>query len=302
MSDFSDDWLALRAPADGAARADALVAGLAGLGLPADGVLAVTDLGCGTGANLRHLAPRLAAQGFARQRWRCIDHDAALLTRLPARTADWARGCGLGCEAVGPALRVGAAGWSADVRTAQRDLGDLDRLKLPAGGLVTASALLDLVSAAWLDALLTRCVGAGAALLCVLSYDGRCELVPGRADDALVIDLVNRHQRTDKGFGVALGPMAAATAVERCRALGYAVRTASSDWDIGPDAPELQRALLAGWRDAAAAMAGPGLPAVRLDGWLDARLAAVAAGASRLRVGHVDLLALPPKTIEVRAQ
>jgi SAM-dependent methyltransferase len=55
----------------------------------------VLDLGCGTGANLRHLAPLLAAAGAREQRWTCIDLDSALLDKLPARSADWAAENGL---------------------------------------------------------------------------------------------------------------------------------------------------------------------------------------------------------------
>jgi hypothetical protein len=174
--------------------------------------------------------------------------------------------------------------------------GDLRALPVPAAGLVTASALLDLVSASWLDALLTRCRAGGCALLFVLSYDGRCTLSPAHAEDARVVELVNRHQRTDKGFGPALGPTAAEQAAMRCRALGWRVETAPSDWVLGAEAPDLQHALLAGWRDAASAMAaspGAASSASRLDAWLQTRRGWVTAGRSRLRVGHLDLLAWP---------
>jgi hypothetical protein len=86
------------------------------------------------------------------------------------------------------------------VRALQLDLAtSAHRLPLPSGGLVTASALLDLVSAPWLDALLRRCHDARCQLLFALSYDGRCEMIPSHPDDAPLIDLVNRHQRSDKG-------------------------------------------------------------------------------------------------------
>jgi SAM-dependent methyltransferase len=294
MSDFSDDWLALRAPADSAARADGLLDRLALHLQRPDGRLSVLDLGCGTGANLRHAAPQLARAGLRRQRWTCVDHDPVLLARLPARMAAWAQGNGLHRRQDAGMLALQHSDWEALVEPRRCDLaGDPDALLLPAGGLVTASALLDLVSAAWLEALLARCRSAGCALLFVLSYDGRCTLSPAHADDAEVIDLVNRHQRTDKGFGPALGPAAAETAAQCCHALGYRVDTTPSDWDIGPQAPALQRALLQGWRDAAAAMAGAAATTARLDAWLAARLALVASGRSRLRVGHRDLLALP---------
>jgi SAM-dependent methyltransferase len=297
VSDFSDAWLALRVTADTAARADGLVQGLAGLPPAADGVLHVLDLGCGTGANLRHLAPLLAAVGHRRQQWTCVDHDRALLARLPVGTADWATGAGFECLDTDAGLLLAGGDWQAAVATRRLDLaGELPRLPVPAAGLVTASALLDLVSAPWLDTLLARCHAGGCVLLFTLSYDGRCTLAPTHGDDARVVGLVNRHQRTDKGFGPALGPAAAEWTMARCQSLGWQVETATSDWVLGAEAPDLQHALLAGWRDAAAAMAatsGVVLPTSRLDAWLDARRGWVSAGRSWLRVGHRDLLALP---------
>ncbi|WP_295881752.1 class I SAM-dependent methyltransferase [uncultured Thiohalocapsa sp.] len=293
---FSDDWLALRAPADAAARADRLVQHLRALPTAADAVLEVLDLGCGTGANLRHLAPLLARTGHLRQHWCCVDQDAALLARLPARTARWAETTDLCCTPRAHGLCLEGAGWRAEVDVQRLDLhAALADLPLPAAGLVTASALLDLVSGPWLQGLLARCRHAGCGLLFALSYDGRCSLSPAHALDAAVIDLVNRHQRTDKGFGPALGPRAADDAAARCRALGWRVEVAPSDWVLGPTDAPMQRALLTGWHQAAAELAaGEGAgPAAGLDAWLTARLAWVDAGTSVLRIGHLDLVALP---------
>src|SRR5690606_21132607 len=111
----------------------------------------------------------------------------------------------------------------------------LDALELPPRGLVTASALLDLVSAAWLDALAARCADAETLVLFALTYDGRMQLEPREPDDAQVRELVNRHQRTDKGFGPALGPSAFAAALDAFAHHGYALRFEPSDWRLGPD-------------------------------------------------------------------
>jgi SAM-dependent methyltransferase len=295
MTDFSDDWLACRAPADTAARADELVRRLAVLPRAADGTCRVLDLGSGTGANLRHLAPLLAAAGHDRQHWTCVDYDPALLTRLPGRMAEWATNAAMACRATSAGLLIAGGNWRASVRTLRLDLcAGLSALSLPPGGLVTASALLDLVSVTWLDALLARCRAAHCGLLFALTYDGRCTLSPEHAEDARVVERVNAHQRTDKGFGPALGPAAAATAAARCRALGWCVETAQSDWVLGADMPELQYALLGGWRDAAAQMTsaeGAAAASAALDAWLRTRRGWVEAGSSRLRVGHTDLVA-----------
>ena len=296
MSDFSATWLALRESADRRARADALVNRLQ---LDTANRIDVVDLGCGTGANLRHLAPLLAAAGIRDQNWTCADHDAALLQCLPERTDAWAADAGYQLMREGQRLRVDGDDWHCRVRTRRVDLStDLPSLSWPIGGLVTASALLDLVSADWLDGLLGHCRAARCQLSFTLSYDGRCELEPAHADDGGLIDLVNRHQCTDKGFGPALGPAAAAAVETRCTALGYQVASATSDWRIGPDEPALQRALVDGWRHAALELHGQTEPerlrAARIDAWHAARVGFIDAATSRIRVGHRDMVATIP--------
>lgn len=295
MTDFSDDWLALRAAADSRARADGLLAPLrADWPAPRQ----VLDLGAGTGANLHHLAPELGPD----QQWTCADHDVALLARLPPRMREWAAAAGHGCDGENGILRCRGHGWSCRVTTQQLDLSaDLHRLDMPAGGLVTASALLDLVSEDWLEHLLQRAAGAGCRLLFALNYDGRTALTPPLAADtgsetpvaemadADIIALVNAHQRSDKGFGPALGPAAAETAAALARRLGYRVTTARSDWQIGPDEPALQRALLDGWTQAAVEI--DPTAAAAIHAWRQLREDEIRAGRLGILVGHVDVVA-----------
>lgn len=100
---------------------------------------------------------------------------------------------------------------------------------------------------------------------------------------------MNRHQRTDKGFGPALGPDATATA-ERCLAgLAYHVRREPSDWVLPPESRDLQRRLIEGWAQAAADIVPEQSASIR--DWLARRLAHVAQYRSRLVVGHEDLAA-----------
>lgn len=259
MSGFSAEWLALREPADSDARMQAGQVTRAVLEtLPTDRLVEVVDLGCGTGSNVRFLSERLGSQ----VRWRLLDHDAALLVHA-ARLA-------------GPHVETRAV----DLRQLTVvDLGDAD--------LVTASALLDLVSDAWLATFVRACRDRGAAVLVALNYDGRITCAPADDDDAFVRTLVNRHQRTDKGFGPALGPEAGARAAERLAAAGYRVTSAKSDWEIGPDRAELQRQLIAGWAEAAIELE-PGARR-RIEAWRTRRTQHVDAGGSHLTVGHDDV-------------
>ncbi len=258
MSGFSAEWLALREPSDAAARSKALVSFVAAAASPdAKGApLRILDLGGGTGANIRYLAPRLPSP----QRWTIVDNDAALLARAPVTATK---------------LRI-------DLNAAVDDAQLFDGFAL-----VTASALLDLVSERWLAALVQRCRAAGAAVLFALSYDGRIECWPVEREDDEVCRLVNRHQKGDKGFGPALGPDAAARAVALLSQAGYETRQERTDWKLTPDARSLQRELVSGWASAASELA-PEI-AGSIAAWLARRLAHIDAGRSSIVVGHVDV-------------
>lgn len=260
---FDLDWLALREPVDHRSRADALLAPLnAWLRTRSRMPAQIVDLGAGSGSNWRYLAPRLQPP----PRWRLLDHDAALLAHCAA----------------------GAA-----VRTEVRDLRAAALADCIAGAdVVTASALIDLCSAAWLTALADACSAVNAALLIALTIDGRMHFAPPDREDAALAAALARDERRDKGLGPALGPEAAAFLQQALQARGYAVTCLASDWQLDAAADgALLQALLAGWR-AAAARQQPGC-GVAWDAWLARRLRAIAAGQLKLQVGHVDLLALP---------
>jgi len=290
VSGFSADWLTLREPFDAAARAATLVAKL-GRRVATGTTEApqhVVDLGCGTGANLRYLAPKLGGV----QHWRLVDHDGALLEAALAITSGRARARGAEVQRQGPEVTILATDFTCRVQCEPRDLGargaSLTGIELPQGGLVTASALLDLVSNDWLKALAACCHDARAAVCFALSYDGRAVCKPAEPDDGEVLELFNRHQLGDKGFGAALGPAAAAAARSAFAARGYHTRELPSDWQIGPQHRAMQRALLDGWLGAAQETA-PSRKSQLAD-WHARRCAHLDAERSQLRVGHVDLI------------
>ncbi len=280
---FSTDWLALRAPADAAARAknltDRAAAWLRERRAAGKGCLVLTDLGTGCGANPIHLAPRLPGP----QRWQLLDHDPALLARAHDAVVSL-------CDAEG--LRVSA-------RTRRIDLRDLGDEALAGTDLVCASAVLDLVDADWLARLAAACQHAGAALLVSLSVDGQWRFFDGSGprddpDDALVRERFNAHQRRDKGLGPALGPDAAPALAATLARHGYHVSIAPSPWqlsmsDTGDVA--LAASLLAGWR-AAVLEQDPSLGQV-VTAWHGRRRATLDDPRQRLEVGHLDLFAHP---------
>ncbi|WP_323794792.1 hypothetical protein [Nisaea sp.] len=267
MSGFSDTWLSARAAWDGPARnrtvQGALVDWTRKRAL--DGPrLRIVDLGAGNGNNQRHLAP-LFMQPVD---WVLIDSDRDLLT-IAGRTA----------------LLKDDDTLITDVS----DLASADLAKLIAGAdLVTASALFDLVAQGWLDRLLNALVDEGAALLAVLTYDGRIEA--GAGDDgvlAVVRDLVNKHQRTDKGFGPALGPGAPEALSAGLEARAYDVREGQSDWIVSAEDPGAS-ALVGGWAEAASELAPERTD--QLAAWAEDLLARPALS---IRVGHCDHFATP---------
>ncbi len=247
---FAAAWLDLREPADHAARDPGLLAAArTHLG---DGL--AVDLGCGTGSTIR-------AFGTGPARWRLVDRDPALLTLAVARH---------------PVAETAAA-----------DLRNLGDLPLAGARLVTASALIDLVSRDWVEALADRLAALEAGLYAALSYDGEMSWTPALPEDAEATAAFNRHQRGNKGFGPALGPDAGRILAQAMARRGYHVRTAPSPWRLGSRCAELRAALTEGVGDAAGAAGMSGVAA-----WFQARRAAVA-GTGSCVVGHIDLLAIP---------
>jgi SAM-dependent methyltransferase len=264
MTGFSVDWLALREPHDVRARnpavLDAVAASLAG-----NNQIRIVDLACGTGSTLRALAPRFRAA----QHWRLADNDLSLL----ARASEMAKPAGTTINAVPIDL-------NRDLEAALD--GPVD--------LVTTSALLDLVSEAWLDRLVVETLARSIPIYAALSYDGRIEFSASHPLDTAIIAAVNAHQRRDKGFGPALGPLAARTAIARFESLGCSVVHGPADWVVGPRDTEFQVEILSGW--AAAAREIDDVPLADTVDWLTFRRDHAAAGSS-LRVGHIDFLARP---------
>jgi hypothetical protein len=295
MSAFSADWLHLREPFDHAARETVTTAldlsgQLARSRKESPGeALAVIDLACGHGANLRVLAPKVGGA----QHWRLVDHDPALLDAVPDALDEWARRHGYrftvehgaGDER---AIEIAGPDFHATVVCQRVDLvRDLASLDFSQARLVTASALLDLVSASWLQALIHKARAARAVLLFGLTVDGRTAWSPADPGDEDVHGLFSQHQRRDKGFGPALGSQAAAVALQQLACAGYETLQTQTDWVIdGALTPQMQRAMIEGMAAAALEQEPAAQAAVRR--WTTRRGAGI--GRSRLRVGHVDIV------------
>jgi hypothetical protein len=265
----SREWLALREPADAVARASDLVEPLE-RHLPATGRRVIHDLGCGTGAMGRWLAPRLPGP----QHWVLRDHDADLL--LAAAT-----------ERPGPA----ADGATVIVETKQSDITRLPPRDLADASLITASALLDMLTEEELAGLVSVCAAAGCPVLLTLSVVGRVELTPGDPLDRDVAAAFDAHQRRTTPGGRRLGPDAVALASEAFGRLGAEILVRPSPWRLGASQAELAAEWFSGWVSAARAQRTE--LAAETDGYKRRRLAQAAAGQLTVIVDHVDLRILP---------
>lgn len=261
------DWLALREDADAAARAPELVERLrAHLRFPA----VIRDLGCGTGSMGRWLAGRLPGP----QHWILGDRDPGLLARagerMPATTGD---------------------GTAVTVETLEGDLTALRAADVAGTSLVTASAVLDLLTVEEVDAFAAACVEAGCAALLTLTVAGHVEISPSDPLDSAFAAAFDDHQRRRTDGRLLLGPSAGPAAVDAFARRGAAVLTLPSPWRLGADQGELAEEWLRGWIGAACEQA----PDLRRHGsaYLRRRLVALAADELRVEVGHVDVLALP---------
>ncbi|MGQ3354797.1 MAG: SAM-dependent methyltransferase [Phreatobacter sp.] len=275
---FSPEWLALREPADHAARSAGLMARL-GRHFAGREPISVVDLGCGAGSNLRGTFAALPDA----QDWRLVDYDPALLAAARERLAAWADDA----RAEGDRLLLRKDGKSLSVAFHQADLNRDLQAALPEGAdLVTAAALFDLVSPAWIDGFVAVLAARGLPLYTVLTYDGTERWDPPHPADAAMLAAFHAHQSTDKGFGPAAGPKATGAMAKTFAAAGYDVERAPSPWVLGPAFADLARELVTGF--AGAVRETGRVSGAEIDAWLTARLAGVTC-----HVGHEDLFAIP---------
>ncbi|WP_089154279.1 SAM-dependent methyltransferase [Micromonospora sp. NBS 11-29] len=261
--DFAD-WLRLREPADAAARAAELVDAVRDR-LPADRPLRVHDLGSGTGSMARWLAPRLPGP----QRWVLHERDPDLRARATT---------GRLAAADGAAVAVTTRG-SDVTRLTAADLADAH--------LITASALLDMLTAEEVERMVAAC--AGHPTLFALTVSGRAEFTPADPLDAELAAAFNAHQRRTVDGRALLGPDAVDATVAAFGRHGVEVTVRPSPWVLGPEQAALAAEWLTGWIDAAVEerphLSGP---VATYRKW---RLAEVAAGRVEVVLHHADLLA-----------
>ncbi len=261
MNLFSSHWLSLREPVDLGARNNSVLNAINDYFRNREEI-SVTDIAGGTGSTLRALQEKLAV----RANWRLLDNDPTLLSHAQATFKH------------------------GNTTVEQVDLAQtLEPVLDTNPDLVTTSAFLDLVSQTWLEHLVDLLAHNNTPFYAAITYNGNKSLSPVHPLDAAVCELFDMHQKTDKGFGPAMGPSSAQQSVETFRNAGFVVDTGSSDWCVEGNHHEFQHQLLTGWHQAALELSPE--TKTELDEWLQFRMRMIRTGKSRLIVGHTDFFA-----------
>ncbi|MDR7183231.1 hypothetical protein J2X85_000254 [Microbacterium trichothecenolyticum] len=274
ISTATAGWLALRAPADDDARSVDLAHDLARLIVPGSESAPVVlhDLGAGTGSMTRWLAPRLPGP----QRWVLRDGDADIVEHLDLRTV------------------VDEAGRPIAADVVVEHLASLPIDAFHGAAAVTASALLDVLTAAEAAHVVSACVAARTPALFSLSVTGSARLRPAERPDEVeraIESAFNDHQRRDASGRRMLGPDAVAVVAGLFADAGWNVRTAVTPWRLA----HRDTALIGDWLDGWIGAAVEQRPDLASDAgaYRERRLAQAAVGRLRATVSHQDLLAWP---------
>ncbi len=279
MSGFDASWLALREPADHAARNMEVLAAVVRYFEGRDR-LTIVDLGCGTGSNLRGTALHLPARD---QTWHLVDADPLLLDAARGALHAWADSMATD----GDCLKLTKGRRSIVVHLVEADLAGPD-LVFPAlkPDLVSAAALFDLCSEAFVVRVVEAIAETKAAFYTALTYDGAAAWEPTDREDAKIVAAFNAHQRRDKGLGAALGPTATDILEKHLRRLGYHSLRGKSPWVMGTEEAALIDALTEGFAQAVTETGD--VPSAKISSWRASRR--VAGGCT---VGHDDIWAAP---------
>jgi len=290
MSKFSTEWLSLREPIDHRSRNQDLQAQvinyLAKVKTVYPGTVRLTDLGSGTGSNLRALAPLLNAV----QHWTLTDYDLELLQAARTSLLAWAdseianhvlestiatstqiKPLSISKENKKMIVEFRCVDLNKDYRTILDEPADI----------ITAAAFFDLVAEPWLTKF---CAYLSKPLYTVLTYDGIEKWSPPEIIDVDILKAFHQHQITDKGFGSALGPAASERMQSLLRECHFSTVCASSPWILDNHDHLLIEHLASGTVGAVREINT--IPNHLVDQWEQSRRQA-----SKCEIGHIDLFA-----------
>ena len=175
----------------------------------------IHDLGCGTGSMGRGLAARLPGP----QHWVMHDRDADLLARAAAGM-----------------VATAADGAPVTVETRLRDITGLTAADLAGASLVTASALLDMLTAEEVERVVAACVGRPGPVRHLGDRRGSGS-TPADPLDAAVAAAFNAHQRRTVDGRRAARPGCGRRHRDAFARRGAHVVVRPSPWRLGPEQP-----------------------------------------------------------------
>ena len=269
MSGFSIEWLNLREVSDHRARdKDLLKTAVDWLKTLKAKDKVIVDLGSGTGSTIRGLQRYTTLTPSIQ--WRLVDNDSGLLAEAIHRHSE-----------------------EYSIESFLVDLSETQKLPLKSVSLITASALLDLVSENFIRDLCQlikekneyRPVGFYSAL----NYDGCIKWTPFHPLDASILMNFNADQRRDKGFGPALGPDATDFLTRQFHCTKFQCLSAKSPWLLGSADYLLTESLINGI--SGVAVKTDELTNSDILDWKTFRMKNVRDGTCFL--GHTDILVLP---------
>ena len=276
MSGFSIEWLNLREASDHRARDRHLLKTAANwLNDLKSKDKVIVDLGTGTGSTIRGLQRHTTVAPSIQ--WRLVDNDPELLAEAVHRHSK-----------------------EYSIESFLVDLSATQKLPLESASLITASALLDLVSSNFIRDLCQlikeknedRPLGFYSAL----NYDGCIKWTPFHPLDAVIAMNFNTDQRRDKGFGPALGPDATDFLKTQFHSTKFQCLSAKSPWLLGSADYLLTESLINGISDVA--IQTDGLTNSEIQDWKTFRIKNVRTGTCYL--GHTDILVLPSSLVNHR--
>ena len=276
MSGFSIEWLNLREVSDHRSRdRDLLKTAVDWLNNLKTKDKVIVDLGSGTGSTIRGLQRYTTLTPSIQ--WRLVDNDPGLLAEAIHRHSE-----------------------EYSIESFLVDLSTTQKLPLKSVSLITASALLDLVSANFIRDLCQlirekneyQSVGFYSAL----NYDGCIKWTPFHPLDAAILMNFNADQRRDKGFGPALGPDATDFLKAQFHSANFQCLWAKSPWLLGSADYQLTESLINGI--SGVAIQTDELTNSDIQDWKTFRIKNVRTGTCHL--GHTDILVLPSNLVSYR--
>ena len=250
--------------------------------------LRVLDLACGTGANMRALAPILPPD----QDWIMLTGSEAEEEQVRDLLFRWAPAA----EEIAGGLKIERQGLRIAVRFERHDVAASGTMPdCEAAGLVVLDQNALRLTTSTFAAIANACARMGAVVHARCLYDGRIKLQPHHPADAQMTAALHRRLMEQTPLGAASGPLAASQLAERLELAGYSVIEGPGNAVLKAAGPQgtdgaLMRAILSQMAEAQRAVARG--HDKMIDTW-------AARPRTVMEISKTDLVAFPPHRREL---